>query len=36
LYGTYLNGEKIKEIQVNPDDVVQLGKKGDVKWVLRK
>lgn len=34
--GTYVNGEKIKEIQVNPDDVVQLGKKGDVKLVLKK
>ena len=34
--GTYVNGEKIKEIQVNPDDVVQLGKKGDIKLILRK
>jgi len=34
--GTYVNGEKIKETLVNPDDEVQIGKKGDVKLVLRK
>ncbi len=34
--GTYVNGKKIKETLVNPDDEVQIGKKGDVKLVLRK
>ncbi|MCP5107727.1 MAG: FHA domain-containing protein [bacterium] len=34
--GTYVNGEKITETLVNPDDMVQLGKKGDVKLVLKK
>ena len=34
--GTFVNGEKIKETLVNPDDMVQLGKKGDVKLVFKK
>lgn len=34
--GTYVNGEKIKESQVSPDDMVQLGKKGDIKLILKK
>lgn len=34
--GTYVNGQKIKEILVSPDDMVQLGKKGDIKLIIRK
>lgn len=34
--GTYVNGEKIKETLVSPDDMLQLGKKGDIKLVLKK
>jgi serine protease Do len=34
--GTYVNGQKIKETLVSTDDMVQLGKKGDIKLILRK
>lgn len=34
--GTFVNGEKIKETLVNPEDMVQLGKKGDVKLVFKR
>jgi pSer/pThr/pTyr-binding forkhead associated (FHA) protein len=34
--GTYVNGQKIKETLVSPDDMVQLGKKGDIKLIIRK
>ncbi|MCX6582233.1 MAG: trypsin-like peptidase domain-containing protein [Candidatus Aminicenantes bacterium] len=34
--GTYVNGQKIKETLASPDDMVQLGKKGDIKLILRK
>ena len=34
--GTYVNGEKIKESMVGPDDLIQLGKKGEVKLVFKK
>ncbi len=34
--GTFVNGEKIKESLAKPEDLVQLGKKGDVKLVLKK
>jgi len=34
--GTYVNGQKIKEILASPDDMVQLGKKGDIKLIIRK
>ncbi len=34
--GTYVNGQKIKEILVSPNDMVQLGKKGDIKLIIRK
>ena len=33
--GTYVNGEKITETLVNPEDMVQLGKKGDIKLVFK-
>ncbi len=34
--GTYVNGEKVTETLVGPEDMVQLGKKGDVKLVFKK
>jgi serine protease Do len=34
--GTYVNGEKISETLVTPDDMVQLGKRGDIKLVFKK
>ncbi len=34
--GTYVNGQKIKETVVTPDDLVQLGKKGDIKIIFKK
>lgn len=34
--GTYVNGEKITETLVSPEDMVQLGKKGDIKLVFKK
>lgn len=34
--GTFVNGEKIKETLVSPEDLVQLGKKGDVKLVFKR
>ena len=34
--GTYVNGEKITESRVSPDDMVQLGQKGDIKLILKK
>jgi len=34
--GTYVNGEKITETLVTPDDMVQLGKKGDIKLIFKK
>jgi serine protease Do len=34
--GTYVNGEKITEILVTPDDKVQLGKRGNVKLIFKK
>jgi S1-C subfamily serine protease len=33
--GTFVNGEKITETLVNPEDMVQLGKKGDIKLVFK-
>jgi len=33
--GTFVNGEKITETLVSPEDVVQLGKKGDIKLVFK-
>jgi serine protease Do len=34
--GTYVNGEKISETLVTPGDMVQLGKRGDIKLVFKK
>lgn len=34
--GTYVNGERITEQLVKPEDSVQLGKKGEVKLVFKK
>lgn len=34
--GTYVNGEKITETLVTPDDMVQLGKRGNVKLIFKK
>ncbi len=34
--GTYVNGEKISETLVTLEDAVQIGKKGEVKIVLKK
>ena len=34
--GTYVNGEKISETLVTPDDQVQLGKRGNVKLIFKK
>ncbi len=34
--GTYVNGEKITETLVTPDDMVQLGKKGNIKLIFKK
>jgi hypothetical protein len=34
--GTYVNGEKITETLVTPDDMVQLGKRGDIKLIFKK
>lgn len=34
--GTFVNGERINESLVRPEDNVQLGKKGDVKLVFKK
>jgi serine protease Do len=34
--GTFVNGEKITETLVNPNDAVQLGKRGDVMLVFQK
>ncbi|MDQ1353341.1 MAG: hypothetical protein QG657_3647 [Acidobacteriota bacterium] len=34
--GTYVNGQKIKETLASLDDMVQLGKKGDIKLIIRK
>jgi len=34
--GTYVNGERITETLISPDDAVQLGKKGEVKLVFTK
>jgi len=34
--GTYVNGEKITETLVTPDDMVQLGKRGNIKLIFKK
>jgi len=34
--GTYVNGEKITETLVTPNDMVQLGKKGNIKLIFKK
>ncbi|UCH92253.1 MAG: trypsin-like peptidase domain-containing protein, partial [Candidatus Aminicenantes bacterium] len=34
--GTFVNGEKITETLVKPEDMVQLGKRGDVKLIFKK
>lgn len=34
--GTYVNGEKITETLIKPEDNVQLGKRGDVKLIFKK
>ena len=34
--GTFVNGEKISETLVTPDDMVQLGKRGNIKLVFKK
>lgn len=34
--GTYVNGEKISESLINPDDQVQLGKRGEIKLIFKK
>ncbi len=34
--GTFVNGQKITETLVKPDDIVQLGKRGDIKLKFKK
>jgi serine protease Do len=34
--GTYVNGEKISETLVTPEDMVQLGKRGNIKLIFKK
>ncbi|MCP5046149.1 MAG: FHA domain-containing protein [bacterium] len=34
--GTFVNGEKISETLVKPEDMVHLGKRGDVKLIFKK
>ena len=34
--GTYVNGEKVTETLVTPTDMVNLGKKGDIRLVFKK
>lgn len=34
--GTYVNGEKITETLITPDDIVQLGKRGNIKLIFKK
>lgn len=34
--GTYVNKEKITETLVTPDDMVQLGKRGNIKLIFKK
>jgi len=34
--GTFVNGQKISETLVRPEDEIQLGKRGDIKLVFKK